>query len=225
MIAIACLLLTVGIYWGTDRLYQRFKRTYLSPVIIVPVLLIVGLLAFRVPFESYHAGTQVLTDLLGPATVAFAVPLYKYFQLLKKHALEMISSVLFGSFVAIVTSVLLAEWMQMDAQLIESMAPRSITTPIAMNVSQSLGGIPAITAVFVIMTGITGVVIGPPMIRLFRLRSSVSRGLLLGMGAHGIGTTRAFEFGRIEGVMASLAMIMGALFTLGMIRGVLGLMM
>lgn len=214
MASIACFILTVVGFFGFQHLYKRTQKWYFTPLLMVPVLLIAFLLMTHIPLSAYNQGTKWLSNMLQPATVAFAIPLYKYYPLLKKHAAEIISSVLFGSSVAVVTSILLLHVMKASPEIIESMIPRSITTPIAMKVSESLGGVPTITAAFVILTGIIGSMIGPIVIEKFRIRGNISRGVLLGMGAHGAGTSKAYEFGKVEGAIASVSMIIAALVTL-----------
>lgn len=209
------LLLTIGIYGGTKRLYRRLPKVYLSPLLITPVLIVVILTQTGVSYESYNEGAQWISKLLGPATIAFAVPLYKNFQTLKKHAAEIMLSVLTGSVLAMLSSAVLAKWMHLNNSLATSLVPRSITTPIAMNVSEVIGGVPNMTAVFVIMTGILGSMIGPVVMRIFRIRGDIARGVLFGTSAHGTGTSKAFEFSSLSGTISSISMIVAALFTLG----------
>ncbi|MFD0868182.1 MULTISPECIES: LrgB family protein [Paenibacillus] len=210
----AMLLLTLLIYQGAVRLYARHNKIWLAPIIIVPVVIIAFLALTPVGYDQFESGGKWLSRMLEPATVALAIPLYKYSSLLKKYAAEIIGSVLFGSLVAIFTSALLAGWMHLEPKWVNSLLPRSVTTPIAMTISQRLGGIPPITAVFVILTGIAGMIIGPLVIRYLPIRSGISKGLLLGVGAHGSGTSKAFEFGPVEGALASLAMIITAMVTI-----------
>ncbi|MVP00543.1 LrgB family protein [Paenibacillus lutrae] len=212
------LIVTIAVFWGANKLYQRTRKAYLTPLLVAPVLLMAMLYFTGTPVEVYSGGTRPLTELLQPATVAFAIPLYRQFKLLRKHAVVLVTGVLCGSVVAVLTSVLPAGWIHASPQMIESVAPRSITTPIAMEISRSLGGIPSITAVFVVITGVCGSIIGPLVIRSLHIRSGISRGLLLGMGAHGAGTSKARELGSEEGAVASVAMILAALFTLGLIQ-------
>ena len=216
MIGLFYLSLTLGVYYSAKKIYQKWSKVYLSPLLITPVILVVFLLSSGVPYESYNSGGQWLSDLLQPATVAFAVPLYKHFKVLKKHAVEIIASVLFGSIVAMVSSVFLAKWMHLSSSLVTSLMPRSITTPIAINVSQVIGGVPNITAVFVILTGLFGTIIGPTVLRIFHIDNEVARGVLLGTSAHGMGTSKAFEMSALSGTISSVSMILAALFTLGM---------
>lgn len=216
MIGMLYLVLTLGIYYSAKKIYSIWPKVYLSPLLITPLLIIILLLSVSVPYESYNNGGKYLSDLLQPATVAFAVPLYKQFKVLKKHAVEIIASVLFGSIVAMISSVFLAKWMHLSGSLVASLMPRSITTPIAINVSQVVGGVPNITAVFVIITGLFGTIIGPSVLRIFRIDNEVARGVLLGTSAHGMGTNKAFEMSALSGTISSISMILAALFTLGM---------
>lgn len=210
-----CLLFTLAVYWVSKKVYKAKPRIYLSPLLITPLVLVICLLIAKVPYTSYNHGGKLLSSLLQPATIAFAVPLYKYFNVLKKHAVEILVSVLSGSIVAMFSSAFLAKWMHLDSSLINSLIPRSVTTPIAMSVSQVIGGVPNITAVFVIITGILGTMIGPILVKLFRIENEVARGVLLGTGAHGTGTSKAFEMSSLSGTISSISMILAALITLG----------
>lgn len=160
-IGIVSLFLTVLVYLGAKKVYQRFPRVYTSPLLVTPAVLVGLLLLVNVPYESYNLGGGLLTDMLQPATVAFAIPLYKYFPVLKKYAVEIILNVAVGSCIAIISTALIAKWLHLGTGLIDSLVPRSVTTPIAMNVSEMIGGMPAVTAVFVILTALLGTVIGP----------------------------------------------------------------
>ncbi|WP_026342001.1 CidB/LrgB family autolysis modulator [Paenibacillus fonticola] len=209
------LVLTLLIYSLSKRLYQARPRVYLSPLLVTPIVLIAGLMWTNIPYESYNSGGQWLSDMLQPATIAFAIPLYKYYNVLKKHAAVILISVLSGSIVAMLSSALLAEWMRLDHQLVSSLIPRSVTAPIAMSVSQAIGGVPNITAVFAVITGLLGSIIGPFVLKWFRIENEIARGVLLGTGAHGTGTSKAFEFSSLTGTISSISMILAALFTLG----------
>lgn len=115
--------------------------------------------------------------MLQPATVAFAIPLYKYFPILKKYAVEIILNVAVGSCIAILSTAFIAKWFHLSGGLVDSLVPRSVTTPIAMNVSEMIGGMPAVTAVFVILTALLGTIIGPMVIRYFRIDNEIARGV------------------------------------------------
>jgi predicted murein hydrolase (TIGR00659 family) len=215
LLAIGSLVVTVVVYVFAKWLYRYLPKVYLSPLLLTPVIVISVLLLTHTSYESYHIGTQWLSDMISPATVALAVPLYKNRSLLKKHAFTIVVSVGFGSTLAIISSIGMAKTLHLHAQIVDSLAPRSATTPIAMAVTQMMGGIPAITAVFVMMTGLLGMMIGPTIIRLFHIDNEVARGVLFGTSAHTAGTSKAFEFGPVSGSISSVAMILTAFFTLG----------
>lgn len=214
LLKIVSILVTCLIYWGSKATYARRKWVIFSPILISPIVLILLIVFTHFPYPTYIGGAKWLSYFLGPATVAFAVPMYKHFHLLKKHFIEVIASITVGSMIAIISSFLYAIWIHLSQSLITSLVPRSITTPIAMDISKTIGGVPTLTAVFVIITGITGAVAGPALIRWLRIESPSARGLMLGMSSHGVGTSKAFEFGELEGTFSSLAMIIAAIITI-----------
>lgn len=214
IIAIVSFLGTIIIFLLSKKVYKKLNWILLSPLLICPLVIILILLLSHIPYEDYNSGAIWLSKLLGPATVAFAVPIYKNYPLLKKHAKAIGVSLITGSAVAIVSSFLFAMWIGLSNDMINSLVPRSITTPIAMDISEIIGGEPTMTAVFVIVTGLTGSIIGPLVIKATHIRTSAAKGLLLGMGAHGCGTSKAFEIGELEGTYSSLAMIVAALISI-----------
>ncbi|WP_067620930.1 LrgB family protein [Alicyclobacillus acidiphilus] len=210
------LVMTVVFYWGGKTLYKKVRFVLLNPMITCLIALIVVLLCTHMSYSTYFSRSKLLTDMLNPATVALAIPLYRHFDVLKRHIAEFLLSLACGATVAVTSSVLLARVMRLSGSIALSVAPRSVTTPIAMDISQTLGGIPALTAVFVIITGLSGVILGPLIIRVCRIQSSVAKGTLFGMGCHGLGTARAFEIGQMEGTCASLSMVTAAFITLAL---------
>ncbi|QWI72950.1 LrgB family protein (plasmid) [Bacillus mycoides] len=214
LLPIISIISTILVFTLCKKIYHKWKSVLLSPILICPIVLIILLMVFHTSYASYNSGAQWLTKLLSPATVAFAIPMYKHSHLLKKHGIEIIASMAVGSLTAIVSTFFFALWMNFSPSLINSLVPRSITTPIAMDISKTIGGIPTMTAIFVIITGLTGTVLGPFLIRLICIKTSTAKGLLLGMGAHGAGTSKAFEIGEFEGTFASLAMVVAAIVSI-----------
>jgi predicted murein hydrolase (TIGR00659 family) len=212
------LLGTVALYavckWG----YRRKPVIWLSPVIVTPLILISWLKGWGIPYTHYHLGAKWLTELLQPATVAFAVPMYRYLPLLKKHGRVIITSVVFGSFVAIVTTVFLSAVAQLNRFITMSLIPRSVTTPIAMEAARMVGGEPSLTAAFVIVTGVIGNVSAPFLIRLLHIQNPIAQGVMIGTAAHGIGTSKAFEIGEQVGTISSLSMIIAGVVTAVMVQ-------
>ncbi|MFB5266868.1 LrgB family protein [Paenibacillus enshidis] len=225
MTGLLCLILTVAIYVLAKRMYRKLPKVYLSPLLITPVVIILILMLSGVSYSTYNEGGHWLSLLLQPATVAFAVPLHRYYPVLKKHSGEIVASVLSGSLISVVSSLLLARWLHLDESLMNSIIPRSITTPIAMNISQTIGGNPTITAVFVILTGLSGLFVGPLTMRLFRFENEIARGVLFGTAAHGTGTSKAFELSSLTGTISSISMVLAAVFTLASAPLLVGLLL
>lgn len=207
------LLLTLAIYLLSKKLYRRMRLMLFSPLIVCPAVILSLLIAFHVPYEQYEQGGHWLTMMLQPATVALAAPMYKYRATVKKYFAEILIGVTGGAVVAIVTSIAIASYLGVSSELMASLAPRSVTTPIAMSVSEILGGNPSITAVFVILTGITGTILTSFTLKYAPIKSPITKGMLFGVSAHGTGTAKAYEFGQVEGVIASLAMIFMGIVT------------
>lgn len=205
--------LTVVSYVMVKKLYLKTGKMMFSPLIVCPVLIIGILVIFHIPYDSYAAGGNFLSYMLQPATVALAVPMYRYRKTVKKYSVEIILSVTCGAIVAIVTSMALAQFVGVDAGIAASLAPRSVTTPIAMNVSEIIGGNPSITAVFVICTGIIGAVLTSLLLKYLPIKSPLTKGMLFGISAHGTGTSKAYESGQEVGSIASLAMIFMGIIT------------
>lgn len=166
-------------------MYQRWNWSLLSPLLVCPIILIALLLGLDTPYETYESGGHWLTELLKPATVAFAWPIYKYFDLLKKHGMAILLNVIVGSFLSVITSALLANYFQIDSSLEHSLAPHIVTTPIAMAISEMIGGMSQLTAVFVVLTALTGALLGPSLIRICRIKTAIAKGIMLGTSANG----------------------------------------
>lgn len=215
MTALISLAVTVGVYLLAKKLYQRCGWILLSPLLVTPIVLIVLLSSFQINYETYDSGGKWLQLMLQPATVALAVPMVKYGRALKKYTPLLILGAAGGTVIAVVSSVAGAYLLGLDTQIMHSLAPRSITTPLAINVSLATGGNPSMTAVFVILTGLSGAILAPLLFKLTPLRHAVTKGMMLGIAAHGTGTSKAHEIGRLEGAVASISMIfMGIITTL-----------
>jgi predicted murein hydrolase (TIGR00659 family) len=203
---------TVGLYLAAKRLYRRWPRWWLMPLAVTPALLIIAVLVLHGSYRDYIRGTHWLVALLGPATVAFAVPIYEQRALIRRHWPVLAIGVLAGSATAMGSSWALATVLGLDGTLRLSLLPRSMSTPFAMEVAGHIGGVPELTAVFVVLTGLLGAVLGEVALARFPIRSTLVRGALLGMGAHGAGTAKAHEMGREEGSIAGLVMVLVGLF-------------
>ena len=160
------------------------------------------------------SGTHWLLAMLGPATVAFAIPIYEQRAVIRRHWPVLLAGVIAGSTIAVAAAWGMAEALGVPEAVGRSLMPRSTTTPFAMAVSGEIGGMPELTAVFVILTGIAGGLIGDAMLHWLPLRSALARGALFGMGAHGVGVAKASQIGREEGSIAGLVMILAGLLNL-----------
>lgn len=201
-------LATIGLYYLSKALYRRWPSLWLSPLVAAPTVLIAIALAMHANYQDYMHESRWLLALLGPATVAFAVPIYEQRGLITRYWPVLLFGVTVGSATAMASAWGLASLFGLDESLRLSLMPRSISTPFAMVVSGDIGGVPNLTAVFVVITGLFGAVVGQALLRLLPLRSGMARGALFGMGAHGIGVAKAHEIGREEGSIAGLVMVL-----------------
>ena len=205
---------TLAAYVAADALQRRLNRHPLANPVLLAVVLLVAVLHFsRTPYETYFNGAQFVHFMLGPATVALGVPLAAKARELRRMLLPMLVAVIAGSGTAIVTATAVAWSLGASRTTLLSMAPKSVTTPIAMAISQQIGGIPALTAVLVILTGITGAIVVTPLMNAMGLKDYAARGLAAGVASHGIGTARAFQVSELAGTLAGLGLAMNGLVT------------
>lgn len=207
-IGLLSLAVTVGCYAVNKRLYRACPTPLLMPIVATPLVLVALLLFTHVSYPQYIAQTRWLSWLLGPTTVAFALPLYEHRALLQKHALSIATGVVVASVVSISTTVWLANWLGLNEALQKGLAVRSITTPFALEAERALGGPTDLAALFVVMTGITGMLLGEVLLRVLpHVRSKLATGAILGGAAHGTGVAKARQFGDVQAVVASLVMM------------------
>lgn len=199
---------TIGLYWLAKRVYRKWPRWWLMPLAVTPVLVAAVVLSLHATYQEYIRGTKWLVLLLGPATVAFAIPIYEQRALIRRHWPVLLIGMIAGSLTAIASSWALSTLVGLDHTLLLSLLPRSISTPFAMEVSGDIGGVPDLTAVFVVVTGIAGAVIGDLILAHVPIASALARGALFGVGAHGAGTARAQQIGETEGAVAGLVMVL-----------------
>ncbi|WP_315812520.1 LrgB family protein [Bradyrhizobium sp. SZCCHNR2028] len=209
-------LATILLYLLAKRMHRRWPRWWLMPLAVAPALLMIAALALNVSYRDYIRGTHWLVALLGPATVAFAVPIYEQRALIRRRWPLLLAGMVAGSLTAVATSWALAYVLGIDGELRLSLLPRSMSTPFAMEVSGEIGGIPDLTAVFVVLTGIIGAAVGDVVLARLPLRSTLARGALFGVGAHGAGTARAHQIGREEGAIAGLVMVLVGLMNVAL---------
>ncbi len=208
------LTLTVLAYLAADRVYRRLGMHPLAnPVLWSVIVLALVLRGTGISYERYFEGAQFIHVLLGPATVALAVPLYRALSTLRRQWRGLLVALPASVLVASLGAVALAWALGAGQTTLASVAPKAVTTPIAMGISERLGGLPSLTAVLVILTGILGAVLGPPLLSWLKVRDPRARGVALGAAAHGIGTARAFNESAETGAHASLAMGLAGVLT------------
>src|SRR5690625_4689921 len=168
---------TLFVYFVARLFYQRFYYPLFIPIVTATIVMILLLVGFNISYDTYMLGGDLLSELLGPAVVALAYPLYMQRQLLKQLAFPILAGTFVGAIIGVDTGVLFTKWIGFPKALIYSISPKSVTTPIAMEVAKSLGGYVSLAAVFVIIAGITGAVFHKYIFKLFRIKSSVGRGV------------------------------------------------
>ncbi|WP_439552283.1 LrgB family protein [Falsiroseomonas sp.] len=184
-----------------------------NPVLIAVALLAGGLLAAGIDYRAYFSGAQFVHFLLGPATVALAVPLYRQFALVRRSALAATASIILGGAFAAAAGIGIALALGAAPEVVASLAPRSVTTPVAMGIAERIGGLPSLTAVVVILSGIVGAALGPVVLDWAGVSDWRARGIAIGTAAHGIGTARALSVNATAGAFSGLAMGLNALAT------------
>lgn len=206
------LLSLVAFQIGT-LLYKKTRSSVFNPLLIGFVLVILFLLYFRIDFETYNVGGDYISFFLGPATVVLAVPLYKKIQLLKSDSLPIITGISAGCIAGISSIFIFSSLFGLDEAITNSLVPKSVTTPIGIEISKQIGGLPAITVAAIIVTGIIGAILGPFICRCLRINDGVAVGIAIGTASHALGTTRAIELGETEGAMSGLAIGIAGLVT------------
>lgn len=210
--ALLAIAATLAVYAAARRMQQWRGAVWLHPVLVSIVVLIAALWLLGIEFDAYNRGGRVLTFLLGPAVVALGLPLYRQMEEIGRRGKAVLVSLLVGATVGTLSATLTAAVLGASSDVVRSLAPRAVTTPIAIGIAERVGGLPALSAVVSIFTGVLGAVIGPPLLRRIGVRSRTAFGLSMGAAAHGVGTARAAEEGDVEAASSGLAIgIMGVL--------------
>lgn len=204
---------TFGVYYGAQILQKRTNKIILNPILVSVIIIIGALKLMGISYENYHDGCRMIEFLLKPAVVAMGVPLYHQLEKIKKQTVAIIVSQAVGCLVSIVSVVIIARLMGASKEVVLSLAPKSVTTPIAIEVSNAIGGIPALTAFIVIFVGIFGSIFGYAIMHGTRVKNPVSQGLSMGTAAHAVGTSRSMEISPRFGAFSSLGLIMNGILT------------
>ena len=211
-IAIICFVLTLIAYVLVKKLYKKYPYMLLSPALFVPFLMIVFMMSFQVSYETYMEKSQWIMWMLGPATVAFAIPIYEYRQVIRSHLISMSLGIILGMVSGVVSAFYLAQFFNFNQETTYSLMARSISTPFAMELTQNIGGSVELVILFTMITGIAGVAIGDVVLAGLKLHSKFAQGAALGNSAHGFGTSKAFIRHKEEGVVACLSMVLAGVF-------------
>ncbi|WP_032697109.1 LrgB family protein [Raoultella planticola] len=207
-LSVLCLVVTLALYFANKRLYRRFHRLPLMPLVFTPILLVLILVFGHISYQNYMGEAHWLLWLLGPATIAFAVPVYDNLAVIKRHWMSLTTGVTTAVVVAVTSSVWLARLFTLPDEIQRSLAVRSVTTPFALAAAKPIGGQPELVALFVVITGVFGMAVGDALFMRLAIREGMAKGAGFGAASHGAGTARSYELGPQEGVVASLVMML-----------------
>lgn len=207
------IVLSLLCYWIALKISEKVKSTLCNPLLVASAMIIGILLLLGIEYETFDQGAAYLTYLLNPATVCLAVPLYRQFQVLKSNTKAIFLGIASGCFACMVTVAGLAAVFALTPELTLSLLPKSITTAIAIGLTEEIGGLSAVTVACVIFTGIFGACTASVVFKIFKIQEPVAQGLAAGASAHAIGTSRALELGEIQGAMSSLAIVVTGIMT------------
>lgn len=212
-ISLLCPIATLLVYFLNKRLYRRWHKLLLMPLVMTPMVLVALLLLTHISWQNYIGESHWLLWLLGPATLAFAVPVYENLTIIRRHWMSLTAGVITATLVAVCSSVWLARLLTLPEAIQRSLAVRSITTPFALAAAKQLGGQPDLVALFVVITGVFGMATGDVLFIRLAVKQGMAKGAGFGAASHGAGTARAYELGQEEGVVASLVMMLSGIVT------------
>ncbi len=213
MFEIFSVAITFGIYFAAQVLYRRYHYVWLNPLMLTLAGIIILLRLLHIEYEEYMQGGDYISFMLKPAIVALGVPLYEQLKNIRKQTIAIFLSQVLGAVVGVVSVISIAYLLDASRDVILSLAPKSVTTPVAIEISASIGGIPSLTVGVVVAVGVLGAVAGPLFLKKIRVTDKEAVGLALGSAAHGLGTSKASEIGRTETAYSSLGMILTAVIT------------
>lgn len=218
------MILSLGAYKIGFEIQKKWKKVYLNPLLISIVLVIAFLSITGISVETYQYGAKYLSYFLTPVTVCLAVPLYKQLETLKKNLAAVIVSISIGCLAHAGVLIGVAFLCNMDEQLLRSIMSKSVTTAIALGVTNEIEGIQAITVIGVMVAGISGAVAGPAILKLFHITEPVAQGLAMGSASHAIGTSKAIELGEVQAAMSSLAIVVTGILTVIIVPWMAGML-
>lgn len=209
----AMLVLVIACYLGSKYIYDKIRFPLFHPMVLSILGIGAYLYAFDIEYSVFMEKVEIFDYMLGMSVVALGYLLYEHLSLIRKNALPIVCAIMIGSIVGVLSVIWLAEWMGATREVVASLQPKSVTTPIALVVSTASGGIASLTSIVVIVVGIFGGVAAPTILKLFGITDPVASGLSMGAAAHGLGTARALEIGAVEGAVSGLALALMGLAT------------
>ena len=218
-VILTILFFNIGIY-----IQKKTNKPIFNPLLVAILGIILFLSITKIPYESYKLGGDRINFFLGPVTIVLAVPLYKQFDLFKKYLLEILIGISCGVVVSFISIKLIGHFTNADVDIINSLIPKSITTPMGISLTKTLNGVEAITVVSIILTGILGAIISPIVFKIGKINNPVAKGIALGTSAHALGTTKALEMGEVEGAMSGLSIGISGIITVILIPIIINFM-
>lgn len=210
-ISVAAIFTTLMIYLITRFFYQKYPNPFTLPILTSTLLIILGLLFFDISYDNYLIGAKWIDRFLGPAVVALAYPLYQQRDILRQNIVNILVSVTIGGIIGVSSGLIMGKFLGFDKLIILSLLPKSVTTPVAMDIAHSIGGIPSLAAVMVMVAGMSGAVLGPSLLKWVGVSHSIAKGLGMGSASHAIGTSKAMEINPKEGALSTIAMVLSAI--------------
>lgn len=207
------IVLTVLFFNIAVYIQKKTKNPAFNPLLISILGIIVCLNIFKIPYENYKIGGNAINYFLGPITIVLAVPLYRQFELLKKYKFEILIGISCGVIVSFISIILIGKLFNTSTEIINSLIPKSITSPMGISLANTINGIQAVTVVCIILTGILGAIIAPTVFKLGKITNPIAKGVALGTSAHALGTSKALEMGEVEGAMSGLSIGISGLIT------------
>ena len=218
-VILTILFFNIGIY-----IQKKTNKPIFNPLLVAILGIILFLSITKIPYESYKLGGDRINFFLGPVTIVLAVPLYKQFDLFKKYLLEILIGISCGVVVSFISIKLIGHFTNADVDIINSLIPKSITTPMGISLTKTLNGVEAITVVSIILSGILGAFISPIVFKIGKINNPVAKGIALGTSAHALGTTKALEMGEVEGAMSGLSIGISGIITVILIPIIINFM-
>lgn len=212
LVAVLCFIGTFIGYILSKKLHQKYPYMLLAPGIFVPLIIMLLMVIFNISYDTYMIENKWIIWMLGPATIAFAIPIYEYRNVIKEHVLSISLGIVVGMIAGVISAFYLAKLFSFDQETTYSLMARSISTPFAMELTSNIGGSVELVILFTMITGIAGVAMADMILLALKLNSRFAQGAALGNSAHGFGTSKAFMRHREEGVVACLTMVLAGIF-------------